>query len=125
MAALLERLPFGWHPERRFLLRCELDVAFFHHYSIDHDAANYVMETFPIVKRKDEPPTASTAPSASSTTRCLRPPESASPTRRPSTHHPWTSQVKLAFAPGTRPAGIHATPATTCRPTLLLSSIST
>ncbi len=46
--------PFRWDPERRFLLRCELDAAYFHLYGIERDDADYIMETFPIVKRKDE-----------------------------------------------------------------------
>lgn len=45
--------PFLWHEERRFLIRCELDAAFFHLYGISRDDADYIMETFPIVKRKD------------------------------------------------------------------------
>lgn len=46
--------PFRWDDERRFLLRCELDAAFFHLYGIGQDDAAYIMDTFPIVKRKDE-----------------------------------------------------------------------
>jgi len=46
--------PFRWDPERRFLLRCELDAAFFHLYGIDRDDAEYIMDTFHIVKKKDE-----------------------------------------------------------------------
>lgn len=46
--------PFRWDPERRFLLRCELDAAFFHLYGIDRDDAAYILDTFPIVRRKDE-----------------------------------------------------------------------
>ncbi|MEW8701769.1 MAG: N-6 DNA methylase [Candidatus Thiodiazotropha sp.] len=80
--------PFRWNDERRFLIRCELDAAFFHlyfpadekgewrearavdgcpydetpehleelqrHFSIPRDAVNYIMDTFPIVRRKDE-----------------------------------------------------------------------
>ena len=46
--------PFRWDPERRFLLRCELDAAFFHLYGIDCEDVDYIMDTFPIVKRKDE-----------------------------------------------------------------------
>jgi len=73
--------PFRWNAERRFLLRCELDAAFFHLYlpaekdgawrlaegettedlarlkaslPTPRDAVAYIMETFPIVKRKDE-----------------------------------------------------------------------
>jgi len=65
--------PFKWDEERRFLLRCELDAAFFHlylgnpeewqsqgspellrYFPTTRDAVAYIMETFPIVKRKDE-----------------------------------------------------------------------
>lgn len=34
-------------------MRAELDAAFFHLYGIDRDDIDYIMETFPIVKRKD------------------------------------------------------------------------
>ena len=73
--------PFRWDDERRFLLRCELDAAFFHLYlqveangdwrgvesetAVDlaqlrarftapRDAVAYIMDTFPIVRRRDE-----------------------------------------------------------------------
>jgi hypothetical protein len=80
--------PFRWDEERRFLLRCELDAAFFHlylpsdttgdwrkaskargdlrdetpeelaelkkHFPTPRHAVDYIMDTFPIVKRKDE-----------------------------------------------------------------------
>lgn len=80
--------PFRWDEERRFLLRCELDAAFFHLYlpaAVDgqwkpariaegavrdetpeelanlkrylptpRDAVAYIMDTFPIVRRRDE-----------------------------------------------------------------------
>jgi hypothetical protein len=46
--------PFRWDQERRFLLRCELDAAYFHLYGIERDDVDYIMETFPIVKRKDK-----------------------------------------------------------------------
>ncbi len=46
--------PFRWDEDRRFLLRCELDAAYFHLYGITRDDVDYIMETFPIVKRKDE-----------------------------------------------------------------------
>jgi hypothetical protein len=46
--------PFRWDKERRFLLRCELDAAFFHLYGIGKDDVAYIMDTFPIVRRKDE-----------------------------------------------------------------------
>jgi hypothetical protein len=73
--------PFRWDEERRFLLRCEVDAAFFHLYfpteirggwhrgdgeteedlarltgsfATPRDAVAYIMDTFPIVRRKDE-----------------------------------------------------------------------
>jgi hypothetical protein len=64
--------PFRWDEARRFLLRCELDAAFFHLYlgteaewskqpealikafPTPRHAVAYIMDTFPIVKRKDE-----------------------------------------------------------------------
>lgn len=46
--------PFIWDEDRRFWLRAELDALFFHLYGISRDDVDYIMETFPIVKRKDE-----------------------------------------------------------------------
>jgi hypothetical protein len=46
--------PFRWDEERRFLIRCELDAAFFHLYGIPSDDANYILDTFPVAKRNDE-----------------------------------------------------------------------
>lgn len=46
--------PFRWDPGRRFLLRCELDAAFFHLYGIERDDVDYIMDTFHIVKDDDE-----------------------------------------------------------------------
>lgn len=73
--------PFRWDEERRFLLRCELDAAFFHLYlpadpngdwrpaeseaaedlarlkasfPTPRDAVAYIMDTFPICRRKDD-----------------------------------------------------------------------
>ena len=64
--------PFVWDEERRFLLRAELDAAFFHLYlgtpdewsrntsdalkaalPTPRDAVSHIMETFPILKKKD------------------------------------------------------------------------
>ena len=45
--------PFRWDEERRFVIRAEVDAALFHLYGIDRDDVDYIMETFPIVKRKD------------------------------------------------------------------------
>ncbi len=46
--------PFRWDPDRRFQLRCELDAAFFHLYEINREDADYILDTFPIVRRNDE-----------------------------------------------------------------------
>jgi hypothetical protein len=46
--------PFVWDEARRFLLRCELDALYFHLYGISRDDAAYILDTFPIVRRKDE-----------------------------------------------------------------------
>ncbi|PSR64260.1 MULTISPECIES: Eco57I restriction-modification methylase domain-containing protein [Nocardia] len=49
------RLQFDWsEAERSRFIRAELDAAFFHLYGIDRDDVDYIMDTFPIVKRKDE-----------------------------------------------------------------------
>lgn len=45
--------PFVWDVERRFWLRAELDAAFFHIYGLEREEVDHIMETFPIVKRKD------------------------------------------------------------------------
>lgn len=36
------------------LIRAELDAAFFHLYGLDRNEVDYVMDTFTIVRRKDE-----------------------------------------------------------------------
>ena len=46
--------PFTWHSDRRLLLRWELDAAFFHLYGLSRKDTDYVMDTFPIVRRNDE-----------------------------------------------------------------------
>lgn len=46
--------PFVWDPERRALLRAELDAAYFHLYGLERAEVDHVLDTFPIVKRKDE-----------------------------------------------------------------------
>ena len=43
----------AWDSSRRARLRAELDAAFFHLYGIERDDVDYIMETFPITKRKD------------------------------------------------------------------------
>lgn len=46
----------GWivDPEERALVRAEVDAYFFHLYGLTRDEADYVMDSFPIVKRSDE-----------------------------------------------------------------------
>lgn len=44
----------NYRRERRFLLRCELDAAFLHLYGLNRDHTAYILDTFPIVKRKDD-----------------------------------------------------------------------
>ncbi len=46
--------PFKWNVDRRVLIRAELDAAFFHLYGIERDDVDYIMDLFPIVRRKDE-----------------------------------------------------------------------
>lgn len=55
LAAELEDFgePFIWDEERRLEIRAELDALFFHLYGIERDEVDYIMETFPIVKRQD------------------------------------------------------------------------
>ena len=46
--------PFTWDEEERRHLRARLDALYFHLYGLDHDDADYVLGTFPIVRRQDE-----------------------------------------------------------------------
>ncbi|CAL9390696.1 Eco57I restriction-modification methylase domain-containing protein [Streptomyces sp. enrichment culture] len=46
--------PFRWVERRRATIRAELDALFFHLYGINRDDVSYILDTFPIVKRKDE-----------------------------------------------------------------------
>jgi len=46
--------PFRWDEDRRAIIRAELDALFFHLYGISREDADYILDTFPIVKRKDE-----------------------------------------------------------------------
>ena len=46
--------PFRWNDGRRFLIRCELDALYLHLYGISRDDVAYILDTFPIVRRKDE-----------------------------------------------------------------------
>jgi hypothetical protein len=42
-----------WDTETRARIRAELDAAYFHLYGVDRDDVDFILETFPIVKRKD------------------------------------------------------------------------
>ena len=42
----------GWDDERRALLRAELDAAYFHLYAVEREDVDYVMETFPVVRKR-------------------------------------------------------------------------
>ena len=46
--------PFIWDEEERSHLRARLDALFFHLYGISQEDADYILSTFPIVKREDE-----------------------------------------------------------------------
>jgi len=45
--------PFTWDEEERFQLKCELDAIYGHLYGLARGEFDYILETFPIVKRKD------------------------------------------------------------------------
>lgn len=47
------RAPEAWTLATRAALRAELDAAYFHLFGIGREDVDYIMETFPIVKRKD------------------------------------------------------------------------
>jgi hypothetical protein len=49
-----DEAPFRWDEERRFKIRAELDAAYFHLYQVERGDVEFIMDTFPIVKRKDE-----------------------------------------------------------------------
>ncbi len=46
--------PFVWDEEERRHLRARLDALYFHLYGLDRKDAEYVLSTFPIVRREDE-----------------------------------------------------------------------
>jgi hypothetical protein len=45
--------PFLWNDKERFQLQCELDAIYAHLYGLEREEMDYILETFPIVKRKD------------------------------------------------------------------------
>ncbi|MEU0406236.1 DNA methyltransferase [Streptomyces griseorubiginosus] len=46
--------PYRWDEQRRRSIRAELDALFFHLYGISREDVDYILDTFPIVRRKDE-----------------------------------------------------------------------
>ncbi|MEP6528292.1 MAG: DNA methyltransferase, partial [Nocardioidaceae bacterium] len=46
--------PFRWNPERRALLRADLDAAMLHVYGLDRREADHVLDSFPVVRKYDE-----------------------------------------------------------------------
>jgi hypothetical protein len=46
--------PFRWDEEDRLRRRARLDALFFHLYGLDREEADYVLTTFPIVRREEE-----------------------------------------------------------------------
>lgn len=46
--------PFMWNSERREVLRAELDAAMFYIYGVERDDVDYILDTFSIVRRRDE-----------------------------------------------------------------------
>ena len=46
--------PFTWDEEGRRHLRARLDALYFHLYGLDREDAEYVLSTFPIVRKQDE-----------------------------------------------------------------------
>lgn len=46
--------PFVWNDERREQLRAELDAAYFHLYGMSRNDVEFILDTFPIIKRKEE-----------------------------------------------------------------------
>ena len=45
--------PFVWNQEERRHLRARLDALYFHLYGLSREDASYVLDTFPIVRRRD------------------------------------------------------------------------
>ncbi|WP_349269894.1 hypothetical protein MPNTM1_00403 [Mycolicibacterium parafortuitum] len=46
--------PFRWLPERRALLRADLDAGFLHIYGLERDEAEHVLDSFPVVRKYEE-----------------------------------------------------------------------
>jgi len=48
-----DRSPFIWDEERRFVMRAELDAAYFHLYGVARDDVEYIMNSFGSFRRND------------------------------------------------------------------------
>jgi hypothetical protein len=46
--------PFRWDAARRFVIRAELDAAFFHLYGLSRDDTSHVLDAFPVLRKNDE-----------------------------------------------------------------------
>jgi hypothetical protein len=46
--------PFHWDPQRRALLRADLDAAFLHVYGLNRTEAEHVLDSFPVARKYDE-----------------------------------------------------------------------
>lgn len=46
--------PFRWVPERRAVLRAELDAIVLHVYGLAREEAEHVLDAFPVVRRYEE-----------------------------------------------------------------------
>jgi len=45
--------PFKWSENERFKIQCDLDAIYAHLYGLDKEEISYILDTFPIIKRKD------------------------------------------------------------------------
>ncbi len=46
--------PFRWNPERRALLRADLDAAMLHVYGLNRSESEHVLDSFPVVRKYEE-----------------------------------------------------------------------
>ncbi|WP_232079246.1 Eco57I restriction-modification methylase domain-containing protein [Mycobacterium conspicuum] len=46
--------PFHWDPDRRALIRADLDAGFLHVYGLDRDESEHVLDSFPVVRKNEE-----------------------------------------------------------------------
>ncbi|MEU1955654.1 hypothetical protein [Nocardia rhamnosiphila] len=46
--------PFRWDPDRRALLRADLDAAFLHVYGLSRPEVEHVLDSFPVVRKYEE-----------------------------------------------------------------------